>query len=118
MEGLRFEWCLGTQASRSHRVTTCCLSVCHFAFTLVGANFPCVLGLLSLSVFVFLTVMDTMGKMTSSPLDLLLIHYKDIKTQAYNPLVLMKSLNLSPFAGWNGQLSVLAAPEGSFNLTI
>lgn len=99
-------------------MTTSCLSICHFAFTLVGANFSCVLSLLSLSVFVFLTVMDTMGKMTSSPLDLLLIHHKDIKTQAHNLSVLMKSLNLSPFVGWNGQLSMLAAPERSFNLTI
>lgn len=40
---------------------------------------------LSLCVFVFLTVTDAMGQMTSSPLDLLLICYKYVNTQTLSP---------------------------------
>lgn len=78
---------------------------------LLGQAFFLSLGLLwclGLSVFVFLIVMDVMGWMASFPLDVLLTPYVDANVQAHKVSILMKSLNLSSFAGRCGQLSMSA----------
>lgn len=67
---------------------------------LLGQAFFLSLGLLwclGLSVFVFLIVIDVMGQMASSPLDVLLTPYLDINVQVHKLSVLMKKSKLVIF---------------------
>lgn len=114
-KSLRFGWCLGARVGCSHGVPTSHLPVCYFAFSLVGANFFLSLGL----VFVFLTVMDTVGRMTSSPLDVLFTPCVDVNIRARKLSVLMKKSKLVIFCrlGWPA-FDVGWSPGGSFDLAI
>lgn len=75
--------------------------------------------MVSLSVFVFLIMMKAMEQTTSSPLDLLLVHYPDVNVYAHNLLVLIKKSKLVTFC--RSELpahSVGGSPEGTFNLAL
>lgn len=72
-----------------------------------------------MSVFVFLIVIDVMGQMASSPLDVLLTPYLDINVQAHKLSVLMKKSKLVIFCRlvWP-TFNVGWCPEGTFDLAI
>lgn len=70
-------------------------------------------------VFVFLTVMDAMGRMTSSPLDVLFTPCVEVNMRARKLSVLMKKSKLVIFCrlGWPA-FNVGWSPGGSFDLAI
>lgn len=72
-----------------------------------------------MSVFVFLIVIDVMGQMASSPLDVLLTPYLDINVQVHKLSVLMKKSKLVLFCrlAWP-TFNVGWCPEETFDLAI